>query len=62
MLNIGNEYLSLMLMEELGKYYQHSALDMPKRHLFTRFVRDFKEFTLKQMDYCHYTVPLYTAN
>jgi len=35
---------------------------MPQRHIFTRFVRDFKEFTLRQMDYCHYTVPLNAAN
>jgi hypothetical protein len=35
---------------------------MPKRHIITRFVRDFKEFTLPMIDYCHYTVPLQTAN
>jgi|TARA_B110000305_G_C19387444_1_gene612994 hypothetical protein len=35
---------------------------MPQRHLFTRFVRDFKEFTLDKIDWCHYTVPLNTAN
>lgn len=35
---------------------------MPKRHIFTRFVRDFQEFTLPKMDYCHYTVPLTAAN
>ena len=35
---------------------------MPKRHLFTRFVKDFKEFSLKQMDYVHYTVPINQAN
>ena len=35
---------------------------MPKRHIFTRFVRDFKEFTLPMIDFCHYTVPLNTAN
>lgn len=35
---------------------------MPKRHIFTRFVRDMKEFTLPYIDYCHYTVPLNTAN
>jgi hypothetical protein len=33
---------------------------MPKRHLFTRFVRDFKEFTLPKLDFCHYTVPIQT--
>ena len=35
---------------------------MPSRQIFTRFVRDFKEFTLPKLDYCHYTVPLTTAN
>lgn len=35
---------------------------MPKRHIYTRFVRDFKEFTLPMIDYCHYTVPLQSAN
>jgi len=35
---------------------------MPKRHIFTRFVKDFKEFTLKQVDYCHYTTPINSAN
>lgn len=35
---------------------------MPKRHILTRFVRDFKEFTLPMIDYAHYTVPLQTAN
>ena len=35
---------------------------MPSRQIFTRFVRDFKEFTLPMIDYCHYTVPLQTAN
>lgn len=61
-LNIGNEYLSFMMMEELRKFYKNSALDMPKRHMWNRFIRDFKEFTLKQMDYCHYTVPLQVTN
>lgn len=28
----------------------------------TRFVRDFKEFTLPMIDYAHYTVPLQSAN
>mmetsp|Transcript_18181 Transcript_18181/g.31100 ORF Transcript_18181/g.31100 Transcript_18181/m.31100 type:complete len:316 (-) Transcript_18181:523-1470(-) len=61
-LNIGNEYLTMSLMEKFAKMYSNSALEMPKRHLYTRFVRDFKEFTLPKFDYCHYTVPLNTAN
>jgi hypothetical protein len=51
-------FLNICLIE----FYKHSALDMPKRHIITRFVRDFKEFTLPMIDYCHYTVPLQTAN
>ena len=61
-MNIGNEYLTMRLMESLKKFYDKSPLNMPKRHIFTRFVRDFKEFTLPKIDYCHYTVPLTTAN
>ena len=57
-LNIGNEYLTMNLMEDLAGFYKNSALSMPKRHIFTRFVRDFKEFTLPMIDYAHYTNPL----
>ena len=35
---------------------------MPQRQILTRFIRDFKEFTLPMIDYCHFTVPLQTAN
>jgi hypothetical protein len=61
-LNIGNEYLAMLMMDQLREYYTNSSLTMPQRHLFTRFVRDFKEFTLDKIDWCHYTVPLNTAN
>jgi hypothetical protein len=61
-LNIGNEYITFQLMEELAKFYKTSAMDMPKRHLLTRFVKDLKEFSLKYVDYCHYTVPINQAN
>lgn len=50
------------MMEELAKYYKNSALEMPKRHFYTRFARDLKEFALEKVDYAHYTVPLYKAN
>lgn len=49
-------------MGELKKHYDRSPLDMPSRQIFTRFVRDFKEFVLPMIDYCHYTVPLQAAN
>lgn len=61
-LNIGNEYMTMQLMSELKKFYDASPLDMPSRQIFTRFVRDLKEFTLPMIDYCHYTVPLISAN
>ena len=61
-LNIGNEYLTMNMMEELASYYKNQAIDMPKRHIYTRFVRDFKEFTLPMIDYAHYSVPLQTGN
>ena len=41
-------------------YYRNSAVDMPQRHYFNRFVRDFKQWTQKYVDYMHYTVPLTT--
>ena len=31
---------------------------MPKRHYLNRFVRDFRQWTEKYVDYMHYTVPL----
>ena len=49
-------------MEEFKNFYTSSPHPMPKRHLFTRFARDFKEFTLSKIDFCHYTVPLQTTN
>jgi hypothetical protein len=30
-LNIGNEYLTMMLMEDLKKFYDNSPLNMPSR-------------------------------
>jgi len=50
------------MMEELATYYKSTALNMPKRHIYTRFVRDFKEFTLPMIDYAHFSVPLQTGN
>ena len=72
-LNVGNEYLTMMLMEDLkskcthmlttiAEYYDNSPLNMPSRQIWTRFVRDFKEFTLSKIDYAHFTVPFNAAN
>ncbi len=41
-LNIDNEYMTFRLMEQIKTFYQSSANDLPKRHYFNRFVRDFK--------------------
>ena len=35
---------------------------MPKRHMLNRFVKDMKEFSLKYVDFMHYTVPISTSN
>lgn len=61
MLNIGNEYMSLELMEKLAEFYKNNTLPMPKRHYYARFIRDFREWHLRKMDFCHFTVPLQTA-
>lgn len=61
-LNIDNEYMSLLMMDELRRYYAHSNVDMPQRHYFNRFARDFKQWTLKYFDQAHYTCPLYASS
>lgn len=61
-LNIGNEYLTTELMTQMKEFYGNTALPMPKRHFLTRFGRDFKERHREAIDFCHFTVPLYTAN
>lgn len=61
-LNIGNEYITRNMMGDLAKFYTNTALNAPKRHFLTRFVRDLKEDALNEIDFCHYTVPLNTSN
>ena len=34
---------------------------MPQRHYFNRFVKDFRNYTEKYIDYAHFTVPLRTG-
>ena len=53
--------MTFMLMDELKKYYRNSSVAMPKRHYVNRFVRDFRSWTEKYVDFMHYTVPLRTA-
>lgn len=31
---------------------------MPKRHYYNRFVRDFRQWTEKYLDFMHYTIPI----
>lgn len=42
--------------------YKNTALNAPKRHFLSRFVRDLKEDALEEIDFMHYTVPLNTSN
>jgi hypothetical protein len=60
-LNIDNEYLTFMLMDEIREYYKGSSVVMPQRHYLNRFVRDFRNWTEKYVDFMHYTVPLTTG-
>jgi hypothetical protein len=34
---------------------------MPKRHYYNRFVKDFRKWTEKYVDFMHFTVPLVTG-
>lgn len=60
-LNIDNEYLTFMMMEQVRDFYKGSSVKMPKRHYLNRFVRDFRDWTEKYVDFMHYTVPLRTG-
>jgi len=48
-------------MDEIKKFYRGSSVNMPQRHYLNRFVRDFRDWTEKYVDYMHYTVPLTTS-
>ena len=50
-----------MLMDEIKKFYTNSSVSMPQRHYVNRFVRDFRNWTEKYVDFMHYTVPLRTS-
>lgn len=52
--------MTFLMMDELRKYYRNSAVQMPKRHYLSRFVRDMRGWSQKYVDYMHYTVPLRT--
>ncbi len=59
-LNVDNEHMTFLLMDQIKRYYQNSAIDMPQRHYLNRFVRDFRQWTEQYVDHMHYTVPLVT--
>jgi len=59
-LNFDNEYMTYELMERVSRFYGNSNLERPSRHFFTRFVKDLRQFNLKQIDYCHYSIPMVT--
>lgn len=58
-MNIDNEYMTFMMMDHIRKFYKNSAVDMPQRHYYNRFVRDMRQWTMKYVDYMHYTVPIF---
>lgn len=43
-------------------YYQHSANDMPRRHFHNRFIKDYKQWAARYIDFVHYTLPLQAAS
>jgi hypothetical protein len=45
----------------LIEHYQHSSNDLPKKHYYNRFVKDFRHWTMKYVDFMHFTVPLVTG-
>lgn len=53
--------MTFLLMDQLREHYKGSSVTMPQRHYLNRFVRDFRDWTTKYVDFMHYTVPLRTA-
>ncbi len=53
--------MTFLLMDDLQRYYKNSSVNMPQRHYLNRFVRDFRNWTEKYVDFMHYTVPLRTS-
>ena len=60
-LTIDNEYVSQLLMEKLNPYYSRNVNPRPQRHHFTRFAKDFRQFTLNYFDFAHFTTPYVTG-
>lgn len=60
-LNIDNEYMTFQLMEQVKDYYESRGLQVPRRHYYHRFVKDFRQWTEKYIDFAHFTVPIVTG-
>lgn len=54
--------VSLLSLLNLLEYYKNTANDLPRRHYYNRFVKDMKQFSLKHVDFMHFTVPLDPSN
>jgi len=54
-------HLCLVLTLPIAEYYRNGAVQMPKRHYLSRFVRDMRNWSEKYVDFMHYTVPLVTS-
>jgi hypothetical protein len=39
-------------------FYEHSANDLPARHFHNRFIKDYKQWATKYIDFVHYTIPI----
>jgi hypothetical protein len=57
-LSVDNEYITFRLMDQLKGFYEHSANDMPRRHFHNRFIKDYKQWTTKYIDFVHYSIPM----
>jgi len=39
-------------------YYEHSANDLPKRHFHNKFIKDYRQWAGRYIDFVHYTIPI----
>lgn len=60
-LSLENEYLTQTMNTELANYYGPNNNDAPQRHFWTRFVKDFRQFSLQYFDFVHYSINQVTA-
>ena len=60
-LSVDNEYMAFEMGKKIKEFYDASSVVMPTRMLHSRFVKDFRQFTLQYVDYMAYTIPLFTA-